>query len=137
MNNEFMSKFNDGSKASYETFQQFNVINVEVLQKLAALQFSLASLGVESTVEQAKLLTSGSDLQEIFAAESALASSYGEKLMQITSETTEIFTQSREQITAFAGKTFEAANTANNVQVKQPKKAATKKVAKKTVRKAA
>ena len=137
MNNEFMSQFNDSSKASYETFQQFNVFNVEALQKLAALQFSLASLSVESTVEQAKLLTSGSDLQAIFAAESALASTYGEKLMQITSETTEIFTQSREQIAAFAGKSFEAANTANNVQVKQPKKVATKKVTKKTVRKAA
>ena len=131
MTNEFITQLNDSGKASYETFQQFNVINVEALQKLSALQFSLASLNVESTVEQAKLLTSGTDPQEIFAAESALASAYGEKLMKITSETTEILTQSREQLVAFAEKTFEAANTVNKTQVKQPKKTATKKVAKK------
>jgi phasin family protein len=131
MTNEFITQLNDSSKASYETFQQFNVINVEALQKLAALQFSLASLNVESTVEQAKLLTSGTDPQEIFAAESSLASAYGEKLMKITSETTEILTQSREQLVAFAEKTFEVANTVSNTEVKQPKKAATKKVAKK------
>ena len=108
MTNEFITQLNDTNKASYETFQQFNVINVEALQKLAALQFSLASLNVESTVEQAKLLTSGTDPQEIFAAESALVSAYGEKVMKITSETTEILTQSREQLVAFAEKTFEA-----------------------------
>ena len=54
MNNEFINQFNDSSKASFETFQEFNVINVEAMQKLAALQFSLTSLNFESTVEQAK-----------------------------------------------------------------------------------
>jgi len=136
MTNEFITQLNDSSKASYETFQQFNVINVETLQKLAALQFSLASLSVESTVEQAKLLSNGSDLQELFAAESALASSYGEKLMQISSETTEIFTRSGEQIAAFAGKRFETVSAVNNTQAKQTqatpaKKASTKKAPRK------
>ena len=131
MTNEFINQLNDSGKASYATFQQFNAINAAALQRLTELQFSLVGLGVESTVEQAKLLSSGSDPQEIFAAESALASAYGEKLMQITSETTAILTQSREQLVAFAERTFEAANTVNNTQVKQPKKAATKKAAKK------
>ena len=94
---------------------------------MAALQFSLTSLNVESTVAQAKLLTSGTAPQELFAAESALANAYGEKLMQLTSETTELMTQSRDQIVAFAEKTFEAANT----EVKQPQKVATKKTTKK------
>ncbi len=131
MTNEFITKLSDSSKSSYETFQQFNVINVEALQKLAALQFSLTSLNVESTVAQAKLLTSGTAPQELFNAESALAHAYGEKLMQISNETTQVMTQSREQLVAFAEKAFEAANTVANTEVKQPKKAATKKTAKK------
>jgi len=134
MNNEFINQFNDSSKVSFEAFQQFNVINVEAMQKLAALQFSLTSLNVESTVEQAKLLTSGTDPQALFAAESALTRTYGERLMQITSETTDVLTQSREQMLAFAGHTFQAENPAVSpakAQSKASNKTATKKVVKK------
>ncbi|MBT7951448.1 MAG: phasin family protein [Gammaproteobacteria bacterium] len=135
MTNEFIAQFNDAGKSSYETFQQFNVINVETMQKLAALQFSLTNLNAECTVAQAKLLTSGTAPQELFAAESALANAYGEKLMQITSETTDLLTQSRDQIVTFAEKTFAEANTVNTAEVKQPRKTATKKAAKKTAKK--
>ena len=131
MTNEFITQFNDAGKSTYETFQQFNVINVEAMQKLAALQFSLTNLNVESTVAQARLLTSGTAPQELFAAESALANAYGEKLKEITNETTELLTQSRDQIVAFAEKSFAAANTVNKAEVKQPKKAAAKKTTKK------
>jgi phasin family protein len=131
MTNEFITQLGDSSKSSYETFQQFNVINVEAMQKLAALQFSLTSLNVESTVAQAKLLASGTAPQELFTAESALANAYGEKLMQLTSETTELMTQSRDQLVAFAETAFEAANTVTTPEVKQPKKVATKKTTKK------
>jgi phasin family protein len=131
MTNEFITQFNDAGKSSYETFQQFNVINVETMQKLAALQFSLTNLNVESTVAQAKLLTSGTAPQELFAAESALANAYGEKLMEITSETTDLLTKSRDEIVTFTEKTFAAANPVNNAEVKQPKKTAAKKTTKK------
>lgn len=134
MNNEFINQFNDSSKASFETLQQFNVINVEAMQKLAALQFSLTSLNVESTVEQAKLLTSGTDPQVLLAAESALTRTYGERLMQISSETADVLTQSREQLVAFAGLTFQAENPSVSpakAQSKASKKTATKKVVKK------
>jgi len=129
MTNEIINQFNDSGKASYETFQQFNAINVETLQKLTNLQFSLFGFGVEKSVEQAKLLSSGSDIQEIIAAESALASSFGTKLMEIGRETTDILTDSRQQYVSFAQNKFEAARTANEAEVKQPKKAATKKTA--------
>ena len=134
MNNEFINQFNDNSKASFETFQEFNVINVEAMQKLATLQFSLTSLHVESTVEQAKLLSSGTDPQALFAAESALTRTYGERLMQISSETADVLTQSREQLVTFAGLTVQAGNPSASpakAQSKASKKTATKKVVKK------
>jgi len=137
MTNEFISKLNDSSKSSYEAFQQFNVINVEAMQKFAALQFSLTSLNVESTVAQAKLLGSGTAPEELIAAESALANTYGEKLMQLTSETAELMTNSRDQFVAFAEKTMATANNAATSEVAQPKKAAAKKSAKKSTKKAA
>jgi phasin family protein len=132
MTNEFITQLNDAGKSSYETFQQFNVINVETMQKLAALQFSLTNLNAECTVAQAKLLTSGTAPQELFAAESALANAYGEKLMEITSETTGLLTQSRDQIVAFAEKSFAEENTVKKAATKKTtKKATTKKTAKK------
>lgn len=130
MTNEFINKLNDTGKSSYETFQHFNQINVETIQKLAALQFSLTNLNVESAVAQAKLLTSATAPQELFAAESALANAYGEKFMQITNETTELMTDSRDKIVAFAEKTFKDVNPASEVEVKKPRKA-TRKTTKK------
>jgi phasin family protein len=137
MTNEFINKLTDTSKSSYATFQQLNAINVETMQKLAALQFSLTNLNVESTVAQAKLLSSGTAPQQLFAAESALANAYGEKLMEISNESKELMTNSRDQIVAFAENAFSAANTAGKPQAKTVKKAATKKTAKKTTKKAA
>ena len=131
MNNEFINQIQNSSKASFETFQQFNVINVEAMEKLAALQFSLTSLNVESTVAQAKLLAGGTEPQDLLAAETALVSSYGEKLKQITGETTEVLTESREQLVAFAEKTFQSASEVVETSAKQPKKTATKKAVKK------
>ncbi len=132
MSNEFINQFNDSSKASFETLQQLNVINVEAMQKLAALQFSLTSLNVESTVAQAKLLTGGSAPEELFTAESALARTYGDKLIKITNETTAVISDSREQMVAFAKNTFQLpAATSDRTQSKGSKKTATKKVAKK------
>ncbi len=131
MSNEFINQFNDTGKASYETFQQFNEINVETMQKLAALQFSLTNLNVESTVEQAKLLTSGSAPNELFAAESAWARAYGEELNKITNETTAVMSDSREQLVAFTGKTLQIAQPATTPA---PTK---KKARKKAVKKAA
>ena len=137
MTNEFITPFNESGKASFETFQQFNAINVATLQKLSALQFNLASLSVESTVEQAKLFTGASDPQALFAAESALARVYGDKVMQITSETTEVLAQSRQYLADVAKNTFAAATTAKAAEVKQPKKAVTKKTTRKTSKKVA
>ena len=129
MTNEFISKLNDSSKSSYEAFQQLNAINVEAMQKFAALQFSLTSLNVESTVAQAKLLGSGTAPEELVAAETALVNGYSEKLKQLTSETAELMTNSRDQFVAFAEKTMTTAKNAAAAEAQAPKKPAAKKAA--------
>ena len=134
MKNEFISQFNDSSKASLETLQKFNAMNVAAMEKLAALQFSLTTLNVESTVEQAKLFADAKTPEAIIEAESALAKSYGEKFIEITNEANSVITDSREQFVAFAGKTFQAAAPANDATkpaAKTSKKKTTKKAAKK------
>ena len=136
MNNDFINQFNNSSKASFETFQQFNELNVEAMQKLAALQFNLTTLNVESTAEQARLLASVTSPDALIEAESELAKNYGEKLVEITNEANAVLTESREQLVAFAEKTFKV----QSVQAETAKPAAKttkKKTRKKVVKKAA
>jgi len=141
MNNEFINQLNDRGRASFETLQQLHVIQAETLQKLAALQMSFTNLNVESTVQQAKLLTSGSTPGELMAAESDLARDYSDRLAKLTSETTAIITDSREKLMAFAEQALGSAETALAPATAKPaakKKTAAKKTAtKKAGRKAA
>ena len=136
MNNDFMNQFSNSSKASFETFQQFNELNVEAMKKLAALQFNLTTLNVESTAEQARLLASVTSPDALIEAESELAKNYGEKLVEITSEANAVLTDSREQLVAFAEKTFKATSEASEA-AKPAAKATRKKARKKAVKKAA
>ena len=136
MNNDFINQFNNSSKASFETFQQFNELNVEAMQKLAALQFNLTTLNVESTAEQARLLASVTSPDALIEAESELAKNYGEKLVEITNEANAVLTESREQLVAFAEKTFKAQSVQAET-VKPAAKTTKKKTRKKVVKKAA
>ena len=131
MNNDFINQFNNSSKASFETFQQFNELNVEAMQKLAALQFNLTTLNVESTAEQARLLASVTSPDALIEAESELAKNYGEKLVEITNEANAVLTESREQLVAFAEKTFKAPVETAKPAAKTTKKKTRKKAVKK------
>lgn len=132
MQEQIIEQVTSATQTSYEALQELGRINSETVTKLAELQFTLASLGIESGVEQAKLLTSTTNYKDLLSAESDLATSYSEKIMSIARQTADILTQSRDEVSSWVEK---SASSVTKSPSKKP--AARKPAAKKTATKKA
>lgn len=127
MQNEILEQLTNAGKSSYASLQELGEINAKALQKLADVQFSLATLGIESGVEQAKLLSNTSSYKDLLTAESELANQYSTKVMDLTKQATSVLTESGEEITAWFEKSVEVFSDTAKPAAKKP--AATKKAA--------
>lgn len=127
MQNEILEQLTSAGKSSYTSLQELGEINAKALQKLADVQFSLATLGIESGVEQAKLLSNTSSYKDLLAAESELANQYSSKMLDLTKQATSVLTESGEEITAWFEKSVELFSETGKPAAKKP--AATKKAA--------
>lgn len=130
MQNDIFEQFVNAGKTSYENLQQLGSINTKALQKLTELQFSLATIGIEGSVEQAKLLGSTTNYKDLIAAESDLANQYSSKVMDISKQTADVLNESGEEIASWFEKTAESfADTAKQPAPKKTTTAAAKKAA--------
>lgn len=107
MTNDLFNVMTNGSKFSYENLQKLQDINTKAFNKLARLQMSFAQLGIESTVEQARLFTDSRSYEDLLSAETDLASSYSDKMMELTREVTDIVSESQEDLVSWLEKCFE------------------------------
>lgn len=127
MQNEIFEQFVSAGKASYENLQQLGAINTKALQKLTELQFSLATMGIESGVEQAKLLSSTSSYKDLISAESELANQYSSKMMDLGKQTADVLNESGEEFFALLEKSAESfVENAKQAPKKAPASAAKK-----------
>ncbi|MCH9047997.1 MAG: phasin family protein [Proteobacteria bacterium] len=134
MQNQIIDQLTTTSTKSYETMISLSEINSSAIQKLTDLQFDFISMSMESGIEQAKLLNNMKNVKDIFAAGSEFASEYNEKLMGITRQTVEIFTESGDE----AENLIEKAVASQVVSSKQaPAKVAKKPAAKVATKKSA
>ena len=125
MQNEFIDQVTNAGKTSYEAIQELGAIQARALQKLTDLQFNLASLNLESGVEQAKLLSTTSNYKDLLSAESDFAGEYSNKALDITRQTAEVLTESRDEIVTWLEKGFEkAGKTAKPAAKKTTRKSA-------------
>ena len=85
-------------------------------------------MSMESGIEQAKSLSNVKNVKDIFAAGSEFFSDYNEKLMGISHQTVEIFSESRDEATNLIEKTVASQAVASK---QAPAKVTPAKVAKK------
>ncbi len=134
MQNQIIDQLTTTSTKSYETMISLSEINSSAIQKLTDLQFDFISMSMESGIEQAKLLNNMKNVKDIFAAGSEFASEYNEKLMGITRQTVEIFSESCDEATNLIEKTV-ASQVVSSKQA--PAKVAKKPAAKVATKKSA
>ncbi len=133
MQNQIIDQLTTASTKSYETIKSLGEINSSAIRKLTDLQFDFISMSMESGIEQAKLLNNMKNVKDIFAAGSEFASEYNEKLMGITRQTVEIFTESGDEAENLIEKTV-ASQVVSSKQAtaKEAKKPAAKVATKKS-----
>lgn len=125
MQNEFIEQVTSAGKTSYEAMQELGAINANAIQKLTELQFNLASLNLESGVEQAKLLSTTTNYKDLLSAESDLAGDYSTKAMDITRQAAEVLTKSRDEIVSWFEKGVENTGKAVKPAAKKPARKST------------
>ncbi len=101
----FFSSGND----SYETLRKIGALNMKAFTRLAGLQFELATLGVETSVAQAKLLALSKNYDQLYAHETMLANLYGNRIAEISRETTDTLLKSGDELNAIISQIFTVA----------------------------
>lgn len=122
------------AKGSYETLQKISAWNLKALTKLAGLQFKLATLGIEASVAQAKLLTLSNTYDQLYAHETKLVNLYGNRMAGISRETTDVILKSGDELNMIIGGVFNAAKNGMVVKTAPVVKQVVKPAAKKPVK---
>lgn len=131
-----------GSKvepASYDTLQKIAAVNVKALSRLASLQIELATLSLETGVAHAKLFSQPGGYQQFYSGKSVIASLYGNRVMEISRETTDVLLKSGDELNRLLGGVFSAAKVsmANKTAVVAARPAVKKPVRTKPAKKTA
>jgi len=101
--------FFNPANSSYESLRKIGALNMKALTKLAGLQFELATLGLETSVAQVKLLTVSKGYDQLYAHEALLASLYGNRIAEISRETTDVLLKSGDELNSILGQIFSVA----------------------------
>ena len=124
MTNHVLQLFADAGKGSYEKFQQLHVLNHKTLERLTELQFSLLSLGVENTVQQARALSEANDYASLLANETDIVNGYRDKFTALSRKAGEFLAQSGNEYAHLAGQYFSAGqstHTSGTTAQKKPR----------------
>ena len=122
MENQIIEELTAATSKSYETMKSLGDINSSAFRKLTDLQFDFVSMNVESGIEQAKSLSNKKEPKEIITSGAEFVSDYNEKMIGFTSQTVEILTQSRDEVSSL----FEKAIASMAAPTKKSAKAKTK-----------
>jgi phasin family protein len=124
MQNEYFEKMTEMSKASYSAMQELASINNKALKELTELQMGLATYSIESGVELTKTLGAITNYKDAMTAEADFASEYGNKVIEFTRKTTDVLTDSRDEVVNWVEKTTEEATIESKPVAKKPSKKA-------------
>jgi len=125
MSSDIFNTMSGGGSLAYESMQELGAINTKTLSRLAEIQLNFARLGLEGSMEQARLFTGAGSYENLVAAESDLASRYGERIMALAKETTELVAESRDEFVVWLERCIEEGGK-QVVKPSRPKPAAKK-----------
>lgn len=94
---------------SAKSFEELAAIQTRAVRRLADLHVSLATLGIDGNVAQARLLADTENYPGLVAAQSALASDMGNRWIAISRAAADVVTDTRDELNAWIGKNFHTA----------------------------
>ena len=109
MNTTFFESFATPPKLPLKSIEDLGAIHARTFKRLAELQVSVATLGIEGNVEQVRLLSDTENYSGLVAAQSAFAGNMGNRWLDISRSAADVVTQARDELNAWMQKSFEAA----------------------------
>lgn len=109
MQNAFIQAFRETGVPGFRNFQQLGEIGSRAVRRLAEIQYKLAAIGIDGTVQHAKLLSGTPDYAELVQAQSALASACSNRLIAVGYDAANALTEAREEWVEWVQKGFAAA----------------------------
>lgn len=106
INNNIMRAAIDGETLPLEQFQELNAITTKSFQRAFEIQMNCAMMGVESALDQAKLLTNSEGYDGLMAAETDLVSRYSDKAQTLARESTDWFEETNGALLAWFQKSL-------------------------------
>lgn len=107
MNTKFFESFTTPTKLPLKSIEELGAIHARTFKRIADIQVSLANLGIEGNVEQARLLSDTENYPGLVAAQSAFAGSMGNRWLAISREVADVVTQTRDELNAWMKKSFD------------------------------
>ena len=98
MNDKLVEQLNETGKSTYNYWRRFSEINTELMRRLGEMQMNLATLGIESSAEQLKLLSTNNTYKDVMQAESELMVNYGSRAVDLARETLDVLNDSRDEL---------------------------------------
>lgn len=98
MNEKLVEQLNAGGKSTYGYWRRFGEINTELMRRLGELQMNLATLGIESSAEHLKALSTNGNYKDLMQAESELLVNYGSRAVDLARESLDVLNDSREEL---------------------------------------
>ena len=109
MNTTFFETFATPTKLPLKSIEDLGAIHARTFKRVAELQVSVATLGIEGNVEQARLLSDTGNYSGLVAAQSAFAGNMGNRWLAISRSAADVVTQTRDELNAWLKKSFEVA----------------------------
>lgn len=109
MNVTFFESFPAPAKLPVKSIEELGLIHARAFRRIAELQLSLANLGIEGNVAQARLLSDTENLPGLLAAQSAFAGSMGNRWLEISRSAADVVTQTRAELNDWVQKNFDVA----------------------------
>ena len=107
MNTMFFESFTTPTKLPLKSIEELGAIHARTFKRIADIQVSLANLGIEGNVAQARLLSDSGNYPGLVAAQSAFAGSMGNRWLAISREVADVVTQTRDELNAWMKQSFD------------------------------
>ncbi len=104
---EFMKPWAQFGNISYASLKELGEISTKAFEKMGGQQLGLVSTCVDTGIKQVTLLTESKGFQDLLAGQTKLMTEYNEKVLDAVSKTTEIVTDSKDEMAAWFEKTLE------------------------------
>lgn len=121
------------SENSYEASRQLSAINMRTAENLFAQQMEAFGLWMGSSIKQVELVANARDYQSLLSNQTDVAKAFSESLKTTGQNAMEVAGEAREEYRAwYKGSVETFSHKAEEASVSAPKKAATKRRAKKS-----